>query len=111
MKNITKSNIHTILLNDFYIESEGNFLEPFLKRETILSSIASFLKEKGINCQINQSLALFVEYKNTLFEVLTNKWYCRIDWFRVIKGDLSDAPEELIKLKDEYNNKVRGESF
>ena len=109
MINITASNVRSILLNNFYIGNEEDFFDSFLKRKIMISSIIEFLKEKGINYQIGKSAfvpALFIDYKNTLFKVEINEWYCRIDWFNAIKGNLPEEPEELTKLKDEYNNKI-----
>jgi hypothetical protein len=109
MINITASNVSSILLGNFCIRDEEDFFDPLLKRKVMISSIVEFLEEKGIHYQIGESAfvpALFVNYKNTLFKVEIYEWYCRIDGFNVIKGDLPDEPVDLTRLKDEYNNRI-----
>jgi len=111
MINITRDNVRSLLLRDFYyIDSGEDFFDPFIKRKALVSYIVSFLEEKGINYKVNYETypppVLHIEYKNNLFEIELDTRYCRIGGLKIVKGDITDIPEELTKLKDEYNNRI-----
>jgi len=106
MKNITKNNVMAILRRSFNIKGEEDSFDPHIKWRVLVENVISFLKEKGFNYRLEEGWypSLYVEYNNQWYELDLSSRYCLIDRIRILKGH--DISWEIMKLRDEYNNKI-----